>query len=213
MWAHTLCTLHLPKSRMDMWKVANAWAFPEGPGMCQPGQQVPDAEARCAQGSGKQQRGALVNLVAFYVFALPLSLALGFGARMGVVGLFLGMGAGPVVQSVLYAVVVGRMDWRSEAARAVVLAAKEEAAVLQHRVSDGGPILAQGLLPERCAPDGAGTAAAQQQEPVAAARGLLAEQGAPEEPAAALDVPLLAVVVTPPPGGAPGRHEQENHEP
>lgn len=71
-----------------------------------------------AQGSGKQQRGALVNLVAFYVFALPLSLALGFGARMGVVGLFLGMGAGPVVQSVLYAAVVGRMDWRKEAAKA-----------------------------------------------------------------------------------------------
>ena len=56
----------------------------------------------CAQGSGRQQKGALINLVAFYIFALPLALFLAFYVRWGVVGLFAGMGLGPLVQTLLY---------------------------------------------------------------------------------------------------------------
>ena len=56
----------------------------------------------CAQGSGRQQKGALINLVAFYIFALPLALFLAFYVRWGVVGLFAGMGMGPLVQTLLY---------------------------------------------------------------------------------------------------------------
>ena len=54
------------------------------------------------QGSGRQQKGALINLVAFYVFAMPLALFLGFYLGWGVIGLFAGMGLGPVMQTLLY---------------------------------------------------------------------------------------------------------------
>ena len=56
----------------------------------------------CVQGSGRQQKGALINLVAFYIFALPLALFLAFYVHWGVVGLFAGMGMGPLVQTLLY---------------------------------------------------------------------------------------------------------------
>ena len=94
------------------------------------------------QGAGKQQRGALVNLVAFYLLAMPLALFLAFYAHLGVVGLFIGLGTGPMVQSLLYSVVVYRLDWGKEASRAVDLASKEEAAVLTRTVSEAS----QGLL-------------------------------------------------------------------
>lgn len=55
-----------------------------------------------AQGSGRQQKGAVINLVAFYVFAMPLALFLGFYAGWGVLGLFAGMGLGPIIQTLLY---------------------------------------------------------------------------------------------------------------
>ncbi len=56
----------------------------------------------CVQGSGRQQKGAIINLVAFYVFAMPLALFLAFYAGWGVLGLFAGMGLGPIIQTLLY---------------------------------------------------------------------------------------------------------------
>jgi len=43
------------------------------------------------QGSGKQARGALVNLVAFYMVGMPLALTLAFPLRLGAAGLLLGL--------------------------------------------------------------------------------------------------------------------------
>jgi MATE family multidrug resistance protein len=73
-------------------------------------------------------------VVAFYVFALPVALFLGFYMQLGVLGLFSGMGLGPLVQTLLYGALVARMDWGREAARAAALAMKEEAAVLERRL-------------------------------------------------------------------------------
>ena len=95
-----------------------------------------------AQGAGKQQRGALVNLVAFYLLAMPLALFLAFYMHLGVVGLFIGLGTGPLVQSLLYSIVVYRLDWGSEACKAMDLASKEEAAVLERTLSEASqPLL------------------------------------------------------------------------
>jgi MATE family multidrug resistance protein len=82
--------------------------------------------------------------VAFYVFALPLALLLGFQAKLGVIGLFMGMGVGPLVQSLLYSIVVFRLDWAREARRAVDHASKEEAAALERSASEAAqaPLLA-----------------------------------------------------------------------
>ncbi|EIE27606.1 MATE efflux family protein [Coccomyxa subellipsoidea C-169] len=88
------------------------------------------------QGSGKQQRGALINVVAFYIFALPLAAFLGFYCQWDVTGLFAGMGMGPFVQSILYGLLVLRLDWKKESNKAAELAGREEAEVLIRRLSE-----------------------------------------------------------------------------
>lgn len=40
--------------------------------------------------------------MAFYVFAMPLALFLAFYVGWGVLGLFAGMGLGPIIQTLLY---------------------------------------------------------------------------------------------------------------
>lgn len=57
-----------------------------------------EAAAVAAQGSGKQARGAVVNLVAFYAVGIPLALTLAFGLQLGAAGLLLGLLAGSAVQ-------------------------------------------------------------------------------------------------------------------
>lgn len=92
------------------------------------GGEVPPILDAHAQGCGQQRAGALVNLVAFCVFAVPLALGLAFrvqlpgsepadaawwghllppglrgvvvGMGMGPEGLYLGMIAGPIIQTV-----------------------------------------------------------------------------------------------------------------
>lgn len=90
----------------------------------------------CVQGSGKQQRGALINVVAFYIFALPLAGFLGFYCEWGVLGLFAGMGVGPFVQTVLYGTLVAFLDWEGISKRAADLAQMEETAVVVRRLSE-----------------------------------------------------------------------------
>ncbi|PNH05010.1 MATE efflux family protein ALF5 [Tetrabaena socialis] len=86
------------------------------------------------QGCGRQQQGALVNAVAFYMVAVPLALFLAFrfrlplalgggeaGLGMGPQGLYLGIAAGPLIQMVSYAVILLRTNWE-RASEAAVLA-------------------------------------------------------------------------------------------
>lgn len=87
------------------------------------------------QGSGKQQRGALINVVAFYIFGLPLAVFLGFYCQWDVTGLFAGMGIGPFVQTFLYGWLVLRLDWKKESSKAAELAEREEAEVVVRRLS------------------------------------------------------------------------------
>ncbi|CAL8463544.1 g3078 [Coccomyxa elongata] len=88
------------------------------------------------QGSGKQQRGALINVVAFYIFALPLAVFLGFYCGWNVIGLFAGMGLGPFVQTILYGALVARLDWGKESKKAAMLAGREEAEIMIRRLSE-----------------------------------------------------------------------------
>ena len=53
--------------------------------------------------------------VAFYVVAVPLALWLAFSRGMGAEGLYLGMVAGPVIQTFSYVVLLLRLDWEREA--------------------------------------------------------------------------------------------------
>ncbi|KAG2495434.1 hypothetical protein HYH03_006381 [Edaphochlamys debaryana] len=90
------------------------------------------------QGCGRQASGAIVNFVAFYVFAVPLALGLAFsftlpawlpalggqpvGLGMGPQGLYLGMAAGPVIQTVCYALILWRTNWQRASEKAVYAA-------------------------------------------------------------------------------------------
>ncbi len=75
-------------------------------------------------------------MVAFYIFALPLAAFLGFYCQWDVTGLFAGMGMGPFVQSILYGLLVLRLDWKKESNKAAELAGREEAEVLIRRLSE-----------------------------------------------------------------------------
>ncbi len=41
-----------------------------------------------SQGCGKQKHGVIVNVVAFYIFAIPVALVLGFWCKQGVEGMY-----------------------------------------------------------------------------------------------------------------------------
>jgi multidrug resistance protein, MATE family len=74
-------------------------------------------------GAGKQLRGALINLVAFYVFAVPAACSLAFLTRLHVYGLYLGISLGPALQSILYMWLINNIAWRQEAYNAASAAA------------------------------------------------------------------------------------------
>lgn len=71
------------------------------------------------QGAGKQSRGVLINLVAFYVFGLPASILSAFYLGWDVYGLVAGMVLGAFIQAVWYTSMVLKLDWDDEATVAV----------------------------------------------------------------------------------------------
>jgi MATE family multidrug resistance protein len=50
--------------------------------------------AGCLRGQGRQQVGSILNLLAYYVIAVPLALILGFRFQFGLLGLWCGLGVG-----------------------------------------------------------------------------------------------------------------------
>ena len=46
----------------------------------------------------REQTGAVINFGGYYVVALPLAVGLGFGAALGIVGLWVGLVAGVLLQ-------------------------------------------------------------------------------------------------------------------
>ena len=93
---------------------------------------IGEAAGVAAQGSGKQARGAVVNLVAFYAVGIPLALTLAFGLQQGAAGLLLGLLAGSAVQ---VTVLVLRLCSRNRLARASIpappIALLKDSALLQ----------------------------------------------------------------------------------
>ena len=66
-------------------------------------------------GAGKQAKGSLVNILAYWVLALPAAVLLAFGLQRGVEGLYTGMLLGPVTQCLCYLLLIARLRWREEA--------------------------------------------------------------------------------------------------
>ncbi|CAK9156920.1 unnamed protein product [Ilex paraguariensis] len=61
-----------------------------------------------ARGCGWQNIGAYINLAAFYVFGIPISVALGFWVHLRGKGLWIGIQAGVILQSILFSAKLAR---------------------------------------------------------------------------------------------------------
>ena len=60
--------------------------------------------------------GLRVNVVAFYVVAIPAASFFGFILHWGVEGLYAGLILGATVQAIGYSVHLRKVDWQAEAA-------------------------------------------------------------------------------------------------
>lgn len=67
-----------------------------------------------ARGSGRQHLGAFINLGAFYLFGIPLSLVMGFVWHYGGRGLWMGLNAGSTVQALLFFLLTAFTNWEKQ---------------------------------------------------------------------------------------------------
>jgi hypothetical protein len=85
------------------------------------------ADRRCIsqgvlRGCGKQTVGAVVAMVGFYVVTLPCAYALAFPGNLKQEGLWIGLTIGYIFVSVLYVLVVWKLNWKQASDTAVRLA-------------------------------------------------------------------------------------------
>uniref|UniRef100_A0A8B9F4V6 Multidrug and toxin extrusion protein n=1 Tax=Amazona collaria TaxID=241587 RepID=A0A8B9F4V6_9PSIT len=83
------------------------------------------AAATCGgvlRGTGKQKLGAIANAVGYYTIGLPIGISLMFAAKMGVLGLWVGMIICISLQALSFSTFVVRMDWKKAAEEAQVRA-------------------------------------------------------------------------------------------
>ncbi|CAL5192942.1 unnamed protein product [Lathyrus oleraceus] len=68
-----------------------------------------------ARGSGWQHVGAYVNLGAFYLVGVPIGVVLGFVAHFRAKGLWIGIVAGSIVQTVFLFIITALTNWKKQA--------------------------------------------------------------------------------------------------
>ncbi|CAK9151294.1 unnamed protein product [Ilex paraguariensis] len=68
-----------------------------------------------ARGCGWQDIGAYINLAAFYLFGIPFAVALGFWAQLRGKGLWIGIQAGAILQTILLSVITSCTNWEKQA--------------------------------------------------------------------------------------------------
>ncbi|KFQ01705.1 Multidrug and toxin extrusion protein 2, partial [Haliaeetus albicilla] len=76
------------------------------------------AAATCGgvlRGTGKQKMGAIANAIGYYAIGLPIGISLMFAAKMGVLGLWVGMIICISLQALSFSAFVMRMDWKKAA--------------------------------------------------------------------------------------------------
>ncbi|KAM4620346.1 multidrug and toxin extrusion protein 1-like [Polymixia lowei] len=74
------------------------------------------------RGAGKQKIGALCNLVGYYLIGFPIGGSLMFAAKMGIVGLWLGLFICVVIQSTFFVVFLCKLNWKKATEEALVRA-------------------------------------------------------------------------------------------
>ncbi|KAK9053857.1 hypothetical protein SSX86_024932 [Deinandra increscens subsp. villosa] len=71
-----------------------------------------------AIGAGWQAVIAYINIACYYIFGIPLGLLLGFVADLGIMGIWIGMLTGTVVQTLVLFFICYRTNWDKEASKA-----------------------------------------------------------------------------------------------
>lgn len=94
-------------------------------GLCELGNCPQTTACGVLRGSARPAMGANINLGAFYLVGMPVAVYTGFGAKMGLVGLWVGMLAAQVSCAGLMVCVVCMTDWRAQAERARQLTQQE----------------------------------------------------------------------------------------
>ena len=77
------------------------------------------------RGCGRQNIGALINLVTYWFLVVPLGLFLGLSQNQGAYGFWLALAAGMGIQSIVYSFVLLPLDWEVEVERAQDLVTRE----------------------------------------------------------------------------------------
>lgn len=70
--------------------------------------------AGVAVGAGWQVSVAMINVACYYVFGLPFGALLGYKLGLGVKGIWIGMLAGCLLQTVVLSINVLRTNWTKE---------------------------------------------------------------------------------------------------
>ncbi|KAI8814609.1 mate-domain-containing protein [Cladochytrium replicatum] len=73
------------------------------------------------RGSGRQDVGAAINLVGYYLVGIPIGLVAAFPLKLGLLGLWIGLTAGLILVSFIQVFIIARLDWKREALRALEL--------------------------------------------------------------------------------------------
>jgi MATE family multidrug resistance protein len=68
--------------------------------------------AGCLRGQGRQKLGSSLNLIAYYIIAIPLALILAFKFGLGLAGLWYGLGFGILLLAISETWFVFHSDWR-----------------------------------------------------------------------------------------------------
>uniref|UniRef100_A0A671Y2U8 Multidrug and toxin extrusion protein n=1 Tax=Sparus aurata TaxID=8175 RepID=A0A671Y2U8_SPAAU len=84
-------------------------------GFFQPADAMAAVTGGILRGAGKQRIGAICNLVGYYCIGIPIGLSLMFAAKMGIVGLWLGLLICVTLQSTFFIIVLWRLNWRTAA--------------------------------------------------------------------------------------------------
>ncbi|XP_058786330.1 protein DETOXIFICATION 27-like [Vicia villosa] len=79
-----------------------------------------------AVGSGRQAVVAYINIGSYYLVGIPFGFLLGWLLPSGIVGMWIGMMSGTVVQTLILAIITSRYDWEREVRKAQILVKDDE---------------------------------------------------------------------------------------
>lgn len=137
MWGALICGL-LNSSVMIMFRSQWGWMFSSDPelvamiatilpyvGAFQIADGICGVGAGILRGSGRQGKGAVINVLAFYVVGLPIGGALMFSSNWGLQGIWLGLFIGLMLGATGFLVLILRTDWSGEAEKVLARMAED----------------------------------------------------------------------------------------